>query len=155
MQTKSKLAFVAWGILGVAAVAGIYAFAFTFLPRNAPGDQLTFPIEWTGALNTGEVWLEDSSIRLQSDGTAALTDVVGGSLREVGRVICVDASPTLYSGPADWDISEHGALILRYSGGQAVLFPRPARFEGVDWSSIREPICEREYVDYGARTPER
>lgn len=142
-------------IVGVALVGGFCVALSALFDRSSPDDQMVFPIEWAGITDKSATVWENSSILLQSDGTAELTDVLGGFLMEVDGVTCVNASPRLYSGPAEWDTSEDGAVILSFAAGRAVLYPSPARFQGIDWRGLREPMCDGTAIEYGARTQRR
>ncbi|GEK86628.1 hypothetical protein [Microbacterium aerolatum] len=143
-------------LLAFAIVAGGIALSL-FFQKDAPGDQLRYPITWGHAEDPGAP--DGSFIELAEDGSAHVVDVTVGEIRivDVDRVErpCVSTKSGSFTGAATWEIDENGALRVHSEDGSAVLTPWAARFTGdSDWSSVRELFCDAEYADYGAR-PER
>lgn len=153
MQVKRWLIPASVGVVvvifgAIAVTLGLQA------SRGGPGDQYAFPIRWTAAMpSEGTPWA-NSSIELSDDGAATLVDVSVGELRKDDHgESCVSAPPDLFSGAAKWTITREGLLRLDTERGEALFLPWPGRFEGVDWGSMRQPLCNGDAVDYGARTP--
>lgn len=140
-----------WGV-GIVAVCGALALVDTaaFIAIRAtgesdgPGSQVIFPTAWNPAqgYSSGESAPEGSSITLNEDHTATLSRVDVGEIAEIDGESCMSIGYSEFSGDARWDLDPDDSLFIRTAGGDAVIAPSRARFDGYDWSSSAQPFCD-------------
>lgn len=136
-------------------IAVLFVLAMFVARDKGPGDQLVFPIVWTPATPEGNVpWL-NSRIEIGEDGSGEVRDLLVGKMsKNEDGMECVEQSKEPYSGAVSWDISG-GRMHIDAGASEALFFPMTGPGDGVDWSSMRELLCDGSYADYAARTANR
>lgn len=156
LSMSTRLMWVLVAIALAASVAVIAVIVIVGFTRSGPGDQLVFPIRWTAATPEKGVPWEKSTIELREDGSARVADLLVGEIGEGDAGDrCVAADPTTFSGTGRWAMDADGHLRIDTDAGVALFAPWPGRFDGVDWGSIHEELCDGAPADFAARTPSR
>lgn len=148
---KRILAVSAIASVGLAALValGVALIPIALDSRSGPESQFAYPIEWDSARQPDSVSTDSSTLTLNEDGTANVVNIdVGETSQTADGRQCVHDSRDAFSGNGTWEIDPDGALHITTDTGDAVFLPSRARFDGVDWSELRQPFCDLTYSDF-------
>ncbi len=149
MKQKLAISAIAFVTLAAVVVLGVVLLRIGLDSRPGPESQFGFPIEWESARKPDSMSTDSSALTLNEDGTANVVNIdVGETARTADGRQCVHNNKDAYSGNGTWEIDPDGALHITTDTGDAVFLPGPARFEGVDWSELRQPFCDQTYADF-------
>ncbi len=149
MKRKLAITAIAFVTLAAVVVLGVVLLRIGLDSRPGPESQVGFPIEWESARQPDSMSTDSSSLTLNEDGAANVVNIdVGETSQTADGRQCVHASKDAFSGTGYWEIDPDGALHIATYKGDAVFLPSPARFEGVDWSELRQPFCDLTYADF-------
>lgn len=149
MKRKLAITAIAFVTLAVVVVLGNVLLSTGIDSRPRPESQFAYPIEWDSARQPDSVSADSSALTVNEDGTANVVNIdVGETSQTADGRQRVQNSKDAFSGNGTWDIDTDGALHITTDTGDAVFLPSPARFEGVDWSELRQPFCDLTYADF-------
>ncbi|HWV50683.1 MAG TPA: hypothetical protein VN035_14630 [Microbacterium sp.] len=158
--TRDRRVTNRWGGVAIAALAliaalivggGIWISIATSTPK--PGDQLAYPISWTvGQSKTTTEWGQ-TRIEIREDGTATLTDVLGGAMdQDSSGQTCIAAGEQRFSGEGDWRLEVGGGLIVEFDGQYLLLNPSEGIFVDADWTEVSQLFCDGTALSFGGRS---
>jgi hypothetical protein len=149
MKRKLVIAAVVCVTLVILVALGVVLLRIGLDGRPGPESQLTYPIEWDSARQPDPVQTDSSTLVLNEDGTANIVNIkVGETSQTADGRQCVRNSENAFSGNGTWEVDPDGALRITTNTGDAVFLPSRARFEGADWSELRQPFCDLTYADF-------